>query len=83
MPTILLEPASLWMQECRFIRGLRWPVSRMAWATPEAYSALIGLVPYERIGEADEVGVAAAFLASDLADYVIGTSFYIDGGIML
>jgi glucose 1-dehydrogenase len=55
----------------------------MAWATAEAYSALIGLVPYERIGEADEAGVAAAFLASDLADYVTGASFYIDGGIML
>jgi glucose 1-dehydrogenase len=43
----------------------------------------MGLVPYKRIGEPDEVGVVAAFLASDLADYITGTSIYIDGGMML
>jgi NAD(P)-dependent dehydrogenase (short-subunit alcohol dehydrogenase family) len=53
----------------------------MAWATPETHSALMGLVPCKRIGEADEVGVVAAFVASDLvADYITGTSIYIDGG---
>ena len=68
------------MRGCRFIRGLRRAVSRVAWATPEAYSALMGLVPYERIGEADEVGVVAAFLGSDLADYITRTSIYLTPG---
>jgi glucose 1-dehydrogenase len=71
------------MRGCRFIRGLKRAVSRVAWATPEAYSALMGLVPYKRIGEADEVGVVAGFLATDLADYITGTSIYIDGGMKL
>ena len=71
------------MRGCRFIRGLRRAVSRIAWATPEAYSGLMGLVPYKRIGEADEVGVVGAFLGSDLADYITRTSIYIDGGMML
>ena len=31
----------------------------------------------------EEVGALAAFLASDLADYITGTSIYIDGGMML
>ena len=43
----------------------------------------MGLVSYKRIGEADEVGVVAAFLGSDLADYITRTSIYIDGGMML
>ena len=41
------------------------------------------LVPYKRIGEPEEIGAAAAFLASDLADYITGTSIYADGGMML
>ena len=63
--------------------AIRTPLNQSAWASPEAYSALMGLVPYKRIGEPDEVGVVAAFLASDLADYITGTSIYIDGGMML
>jgi glucose 1-dehydrogenase len=63
--------------------AIRTPLDESAWATPEAYSALMGLVPYKRIGEADEVGVVAAFLASDHADYIIGTNIYTDGGMML
>jgi glucose 1-dehydrogenase len=41
------------------------------------------LVPYRRIGEPGEVGSLAAFLASDLADYITEASIYIDGGMML
>jgi glucose 1-dehydrogenase len=63
--------------------AIRTPLNESAWTTPEAYSALMGLVPYKRIGEPEEVGAVAAFLASDLADYITGTSIYIDGGMML
>jgi glucose 1-dehydrogenase len=63
--------------------AIRTPLNDSAWATPEAYSALMKLVPYKRIGEPEEVGAVAAFLASDLADYITGTSIYIDGGMML
>jgi glucose 1-dehydrogenase len=63
--------------------AIRTPLNESAWATPEAYSALMKLVPYKRIGEPEEVGAVAAFLASDLADYITGTNIYIDGGMML
>jgi glucose 1-dehydrogenase len=63
--------------------AIRTPLNESAWATPEAYSALMKLVPYKRIGEPEEIGAAAAFLASDLADYITGTSIYADGGMML
>jgi glucose 1-dehydrogenase len=63
--------------------AIRTPLNESAWATPEAYSALMKLVPYKRIGEPEEVGAVAAFLASDLADYITGTSIYADGGMML
>ena len=63
--------------------AIRTPLNESAWATPEAHSALMKLVPYKRIGEPEEVGAVAAFLASDLADYITGTSIYADGGMML
>ena len=45
--------------------------------------ALMTLVPYKRIGETDDIGHAAVWLASDAADYVTGISLYIDGGMPL
>jgi glucose 1-dehydrogenase len=42
-------------------------------------------IQYEskRIGEIDDIGHAAVWLASDAADYVTGISLYIDGGMTL
>jgi glucose 1-dehydrogenase len=84
MKSIAQEVAPLKIRVNSICPGaIRTPLNQSAWASPEAYSALMGLVPYKRIGEPDEVGVVAAFLASDLADYITGTSIYIDGGMML
>jgi glucose 1-dehydrogenase len=63
--------------------AIRTPINTAAWNTPEAYDALMTLVPYKRIGETDDIGHAAVWLASDAADYVTGTSLYIDGGMTL
>jgi glucose 1-dehydrogenase len=63
--------------------AIRTPINTAAWSTPEAYNALMTLVPYNRIGEADDIGHAAVWLASDAADYVTGISLYIDGGMTL
>ena len=37
-------------------------------------------VPKKRIGKPEDIGAAAAFLASDEADYITGTVLYVDGG---
>ncbi len=63
--------------------AIRTPINRAAWSTPEAEHALLTLVPYGRIGEPDDVGRAAAWLASDDSDYVVGTTLVIDGGMCL
>ena len=41
------------------------------------------LVPYKRIGEVEEIGRAAVWLASDFTDYIVGTTLFIDGGMTL
>ena len=40
-----------------------------------------GEIPLRRVGRLREVGLMAAYLASDAARYVTGQSFYIDGGL--
>jgi NAD(P)-dependent dehydrogenase (short-subunit alcohol dehydrogenase family) len=39
-------------------------------------------IPLQRLGDPREVANAAAFLASDLASYISGTSLLVDGGLM-
>jgi len=63
--------------------AIRTPINMQAWETPQAYSELLKLIPYKRIGEPQEIGRAAAWLASDYADYVNGVSLFIDGGMTL
>ena len=63
--------------------AIRTPINTAAWDTPEALAQLLTLIPYGRIGEPDDIGRAAVWLASDASDYVNGTSLYIDGGMTL
>ena len=63
--------------------AVRTPINTDAWQTPEAYEALMTLVPYKRIGEPEDIGRAAVWLASDQSDYVNGTSLFVDGGMTL
>jgi len=63
--------------------AIRTPINTAAWSTPEAYAALMTLVPYGRIGEPEDVARAAVWLASDEADYVTGTTLFVDGGMTL
>ncbi|CDI02991.1 Short-chain dehydrogenase/reductase SDR [Candidatus Competibacter denitrificans Run_A_D11] len=61
--------------------AIRTPINRPAWETPEAYAKLMDLVPYNRIGEPEDIAQAAVFLASDMADYITGTTLFVDGGM--
>ena len=63
--------------------AIRTPINMEAWATPAAYGELLKLIPYKRIGEPEEIGRAAVWLASDYADYVHGISLFVDGGMTL
>jgi glucose 1-dehydrogenase len=51
--------------------------------TGEAEKKLLKLIPYGRVGEAEDVANAVVWLASDASDYVHGTTLFIDGGMTL
>jgi glucose 1-dehydrogenase len=63
--------------------AIRTPINRSAWEREEDYARLLNLIPYGRIGEPEEIGDAAVWLASDQSDYVVGTTLYVDGGMTL
>jgi glucose 1-dehydrogenase len=63
--------------------AIRTPINTEAWQTPQAYAALMTLVPYGRIGEPEDIARAAVWLASDQSDYVVGTTLFVDGGMTL
>ena len=63
--------------------AVRTPINAAAWSTPEAYTDLMKVVPYKRIGEPDDIGRVAVWLASDNADYITGATLFVDGGMTL
>ncbi|MBO1416626.1 SDR family oxidoreductase [Streptomyces sp. FH025] len=63
--------------------AIRTPINRSAWETPDAEADLLRLIPYRRVGDPEDIATAVAALASDLFDYVVGTTLYVDGGMTL
>jgi glucose 1-dehydrogenase len=63
--------------------AIRTPINRDAWSTPEAETDLLRLIPYYRVGDPDDIANAVVAMASDLLDYVVGTTLYVDGGMTL
>jgi 3-oxoacyl-[acyl-carrier protein] reductase len=51
--------------------------------TPEARVALGQQIALERLGTVQDVAAMVAFLASDLASYITGQVFVVDGGMVM
>lgn len=84
MQTMAQELAPLRIRVNSIAPGaIRTPINTAAWSTPAAYDQLMTLVPYGRIGEPSDIAQAAVWLASDSADYVTGTTLFVDGGMTL
>lgn len=59
------------------------PINHDAWDTAEHLQQLLKLIPQKRVGNVEDIGKAAVWLASDDADYVNGTTLFVDGGMTL
>jgi glucose 1-dehydrogenase len=58
-------------------------INRPVLEDPQERDAVLDEIPYGRWGEADDVARAVAWLASAQADYVVGTTLFVDGGMTL
>ncbi|MFH9347882.1 SDR family oxidoreductase [Kitasatospora sp. NPDC017646] len=63
--------------------AIRTPINKDAWETPQAEAELLKLIPYRRVGDPEDIANAVVAVASDLLDYVVGTTLYVDGGMTL
>jgi glucose 1-dehydrogenase len=63
--------------------AIQTPINHDAWDTAEHLQQLLKLIPQKRIGKVEDIGNAAVWLASDDADYVNGTTLFVDGGMTL
>jgi 2-deoxy-D-gluconate 3-dehydrogenase len=45
--------------------------------------AFLAKIPMHRMGEPDDIGKVALFLASDMSSYMTGTQIVVDGGVLL
>lgn len=57
------------------------PINKNLLNDPAKLSRLVGQIPLGRLAKPEEVAGLAAFLASADADYVTGTTFFVDGGL--
>lgn len=60
---------------------IRTPLTEAVYQDPETLARREALVPLGRIGRAEDVGQAVAWLASEGAAYVTGQNLVVDGGV--
>ena len=76
-----LEGAPLGVRANAIAPGpIRTPMAAERLDDPDQVRWLTGRVPAGRVGEPDEIGEVAAFLAGPKASYVSGEVVYVDGG---
>ena len=83
MRTIAQEVGSLKIRVNSIAPGAIRTAINEANTQGDAEQKLLQLIPYGRVGEAQDVANAVVWLASDLADYMHGATLVIDGGMSL
>jgi NAD(P)-dependent dehydrogenase (short-subunit alcohol dehydrogenase family) len=62
---------------------IRTDFARALWENPSTLKAVTATTPLRRIGEPEELGGIAVFLASKAGSYVTGQTFVVDGGMTI
>ncbi len=62
--------------------AIETPINTKLLNDPTKLTALLGNIPLKRLGKPGDVAGAAAFLASSDADYITGTTVFVDGGLL-
>lgn len=61
--------------------AIETPINTKLLNDPEKLGALLKNIPLSRLGQPQDVSGLVAFLASDAADYITGSTFVVDGGL--
>jgi 2-dehydro-3-deoxy-D-gluconate 5-dehydrogenase len=63
--------------------GISTPGAGKGKTSEEVIKAFEAKIPMHRMGEPDDIGKVALFLASDMSSYMTGTQVIVDGGVLL
>jgi glucose 1-dehydrogenase len=61
--------------------AIETPINKKLLNDPVKLKSLLENIPLKRLGKPEDVASVAAFLASSDADYVTGTTYFVDGGL--
>jgi glucose 1-dehydrogenase len=62
--------------------AIETPINTQLLNNPEKLEALLNNIPLRRLGKPQDVASLVAFLASDDAEYITGSTFFVDGGLL-
>jgi glucose 1-dehydrogenase len=62
--------------------AIETPINMKLLNDPGKLGALLQNIPLGRLGKSEDVAGLVAFLASDDANYITGTTFFVDGGLL-
>ncbi len=61
--------------------AIKTDINKDVWEDEEGLKDILKLIPYNKMGEPEDIGSVASWLASDESEYVNGTTIFVDGGM--
>jgi glucose 1-dehydrogenase len=63
--------------------AIKTSINEEEWDDEEGRKKMLSQIPYGRIGDPEDIAKTVRWLVSDEADYITGTTIYVDGGMTL
>lgn len=63
--------------------AIQTPINESVWSDPQSLKDLDHKISMGRLGKPEEIANVVAFLVSDLASYITGTTLAVDGGMLI
>lgn len=63
--------------------AIKTRINEQVWEDQQGYRDLMSKIPANRMGDVDDIARMALMLCSDEASYLLGSTVYVDGGMML
>ena len=63
--------------------AIKTSINEEEWNDKEGVKKMLSQIPYGRIGDPEDIARTVRWLVTDEADYITGTTIYVDGGMTL